>query len=83
MADVLSQKQIDELLNSFNTQGSNAFEEIEEKDDKNVKSYDFKTPKKFTKEQLKVIDNIFELPNGTYAHLLPCGGNADRGAEVL
>ncbi len=61
MADVLSQKQIDELLNSFNTQGSDAFKEIEEQsNDKKIKNYDFKTPKKFTKEQLKVIDSIFE-----------------------
>lgn len=61
MADVLSQKQIDELLNSFNTQGSKAFEEIEEQStEKKIKNYDFKTPKKFTKEQLKVIDSIFE-----------------------
>ncbi|MGN1090425.1 MAG: flagellar motor switch protein FliM [Huintestinicola sp.] len=67
MADVLSQKQIDELLNSFNTQGAKAFEEIEENNsDKKIKSYDFKTPKKFTKEQLKVIDNIFE----NYARVL-------------
>lgn len=61
LADVLSQKQIDELLNSFNTQGSKAFEEIEEQNsEKKIKNYDFKTPKKFTKEQLKVIDSIFE-----------------------
>ena len=67
MADVLSQKQIDELLNSFNTQGSKAFEEIEEQSsEKKVKNYDFKTPKKFTKEQLKVIDSIFE----NYARVL-------------
>lgn len=67
MADVLSQKQIDELLNSFNTQGSKAFEEIEEQsNDKKVKNYDFKMPKKFTKEQLKVIDSIFE----NYARVL-------------
>lgn len=67
MADVLSQKQIDELLKSFNTQGAKAFEEIEEQNsDKKIKNYDFKTPKKFTKEQLKVIDNIFE----NYARVL-------------
>ena len=61
LADVLSQKQIDELLNSFNTQGSKAFEEIEEQgSEKKIKNYDFKSPKKFTKEQLKVIDSIFE-----------------------
>lgn len=34
MADVLSQKQIDELLNSFSANGSKAFEEIEENADK-------------------------------------------------
>ncbi len=61
LADVLSQKQIDELLNSFNTNGSKAFDEIEEQsNDKKIKNYDFKMPKKFTKEQLKVIDSIFE-----------------------
>ncbi|MGN0665187.1 MAG: flagellar motor switch protein FliM [Huintestinicola sp.] len=61
MADVLTQKQIDELLNSFSTQGDKAFEEIEEQSsDKKIKNYDFKTPKKFTKEQLKVIESIFE-----------------------
>ncbi|MBQ5418114.1 MAG: flagellar motor switch protein FliM [Oscillospiraceae bacterium] len=59
MADVLSQKQIDELLNSFNQQGDKAFEEIEENTEK-IKVYDFKMPKKFTKEQLKVIESIFE-----------------------
>ena len=61
MADVLSQQQIDELLNSFSTQGAKAFDEIEEENnDKKIKNYDFKMPKKFTKEKLKVIDSIFE-----------------------
>ena len=77
MADVLSQKQIDELLNSFNTQGSKAFEEIEEQSsEKKIKNYDFKTPKKFTKEQLKVIDSIFEnyarVSYRSYETVLPC-----------
>jgi len=61
MADVLSQSQIDELLNSFSSQGTKAFDEIEEHvNDKKIKNYDFKMPKKFTKEQLKIIDGIFE-----------------------
>ena len=61
MADVLSQSQIDALLNSFSANGSEAFEEIEtnEKAD-NVKNYDFRMPKKFTKEQLKTVESIFE-----------------------
>lgn len=61
MADVLSQSQIDALLNSFSSEGSKALDEIEEQaSEKKVKNYDFKMPKKFTKEQLKVIDSIFE-----------------------
>lgn len=61
MADVLSQSQIDDLLNSFSEVGSKAFDEIETEDaTKKAKSYDFKTPKKFTKEKLKVIDGIFD-----------------------
>lgn len=67
MADVLSQSQIDELLNSFSAQGSKAFDEIEEQaSEKKVKTYDFKMPKKFTKEQIKVIEGIFE----NYSRLL-------------
>lgn len=67
MADVLSQSQIDALLNSFSSEGTKAFEEIEEQaKEQKVKSYDFKMPKKFTKEQLKIIDGIFE----NYARML-------------
>ena len=67
MADILSQSQIDELLNSFSEVGTKAFEEIEaDEKGKKAKSYDFKTPKKFTKEKLKVIDGIFD----NYSRLL-------------
>lgn len=65
MADVLSQSQIDELLNSFSSEGSKALEVIEESKEE-AKVYDFKTPKKFTKEKLKVIEGIFE----NYSRLL-------------
>ena len=61
MADILSQSQIDALLNSFSEEGAKALDEIEEQSsEKKVKTYDFKMPKKFTKEQLKTIDGIFE-----------------------
>ena len=67
MADVLSQSQIDELLNSFSSEGTKAFENIEENiNEKKVKVYDFKMPKKFTKERLKVINDIYEV----YSRLL-------------
>lgn len=62
MGDVLSQSQIDKLLNSFSEEGSKAFENIDEdSENKKIKSYDFKMPKKFTKEQLKVITDIYEI----------------------
>ena len=61
MADVLSQSQIDALLNSFSSEGVKALDEIEEQaSERKIKTYDFKMPKKFTKEQLKIIDSIFE-----------------------
>ena len=67
MGDVLSQNQIDELLNSFNSEGSKAFEEIEEViNTKKIKVYDFKTPKKFTKDQIRIIGDIYE----SYTRLL-------------
>ena len=67
MADVLSQSQIDALLNSFSSEGTKALEEIEEQaKEQKVKNYDFKMPKKFTKEQLKIIDGIYE----NYARML-------------
>lgn len=59
MAEVLSQKQIDELLGNLNS-GEIDIKEIEEKSTKKIKDYDFRSPKKFTREQLKFIDNIFD-----------------------
>ncbi|MDR1674722.1 MAG: flagellar motor switch protein FliM [Oscillospiraceae bacterium] len=67
MGDVLSQSQIDALLNSFSSGGSNALnEEVSAEAEKKVKSYDFKTPKKFTKEQTKIISDIYQI----YSRLL-------------
>lgn len=67
MADVLSQSQIDDLLNSINTGGEKAIEEIEtQTQEKKTKVYDFRMPKKFTKERLRILDRIFEI----YSRLL-------------
>ena len=63
MADVLTQAQIDEMLKSVAMGGTlNAPQQEETK----VKEYDFRAPKKFTREQIKVLDSIFE----NYARLL-------------
>ncbi len=60
MAEVLSQKQIDELLGNLQ-KGQVDFNEIEEQSTTSkVKEYDFLSPKKFTREQLKLLDNVFD-----------------------
>lgn len=66
MSDVLSQNQIDDLLNSLQS-GDVTVNELEEQGtEKKVRPYDFKIPKKFTKEQLKTISIIYE----NYSRLL-------------
>ncbi len=58
MSDVLSQEEIDKLLQSLSS-GEVSLEEIEEKE-KKVKPYDFKRPSKFSKEQLRTFEMIHE-----------------------
>lgn len=56
MPESLSQSQIDELLKRMHSGEVNAEEEKKPK----IKEYDFKSPKKFTKEQLKALDGLHE-----------------------
>lgn len=63
MADVLTQAQIDEMLKSV---AMGAEPVVTQKEEAKVKEYDFRAPKKFTKEQIKVLESIFE----NYARLL-------------
>jgi flagellar motor switch protein FliM len=60
MSEVLSQSQIDELLSSLKS-GDVAYSELEGgANEKKVRPYDFKIPKKFNKEQLKTLNIIYE-----------------------
>ena len=59
MGDVLSQEEIDNLLNAINT-GDVDVEEMKNADDRQVKNYDFKRPAKFSKEHLRTLELIFE-----------------------
>lgn len=60
MAEVLSQQQIDELLGNLQS-GNTDIKEIEEQSSApKVKDYDFMSPKKFTREQIRLLQNIFE-----------------------
>lgn len=58
--DVLSQSEIDKLLSSL-TSGSVSAEEIKaEEEQKKVKTYDFKRPDKFSKDQIRTLYMIHE-----------------------
>jgi flagellar motor switch protein FliM len=63
LADALTQEQIDAMLNS-----AMMGEEIELASEalESVKDYDFRAPKKLTKERMKILDSIFD----NYARLL-------------
>ena len=61
MAETLTQEQIDALLSS--ALNGDMVETSKEAD---VKEYDFRAPKKFTKERIKILDSIFD----NYARLL-------------
>lgn len=63
MADVLTQAQIDEMLKNV---AMGAEPVVAKSEEAAIKEYDFRAPKKFTKEQIKVLESIFE----SYARLL-------------
>ncbi len=63
MGDVLTQAQIDEMLKNV---ADGAQPLVAKTEDVSIKEYDFRAPKKFTKEQIKVLESIFE----NYARLL-------------
>jgi len=58
--EVLSQSQIDDLLNSLTTGALDLESAHDEASNKKIKEYDFRSPKRFTKEQLKIISSVYE-----------------------
>ncbi len=66
MADLLTQEQIDALLNAAN-EDSNALEELkQEETKKKIKVYDFRRPDKFSKDQIRTLYMLHE----SFARLL-------------
>ena len=59
MGDVLSQKEIDNLLAALSP-GELDVERMQEDGEKQVKNYDFSRPTKFSKEHLRTLEIIFE-----------------------
>lgn len=64
--EVLSQSQIDDLLKSLSSGEVDLDEARGDAGAKKVKEYDFRSPKRFTKEQLKVVSSVYE----NYSRLL-------------
>lgn len=59
MGDILSQSEIDNLLKALSS-GELDVDEMKEKNEKQVKNYDFARPAKFSKEHLRTLEIIFE-----------------------
>lgn len=59
MGDVLSQKEIDDLLAAFSS-GEIDAEDMKGTTEKQVKNYDFNRPTKFSREHLRTLEIIFE-----------------------
>ena len=59
MGEVLSQNEIDSLLNALSN-GELDAEEMKDTGEKQVKNYDFARPAKFSKEHLRTMEIIFE-----------------------
>ena len=59
MGEVLSQNEIDSLLQALSS-GELDAEEINNIDERSAKSYDFRRPAKFSKEHLRTLEIIFE-----------------------
>lgn len=69
MADVLSQSQIDELLKSMQNSGPEEAQVVEQKaepEDTKYSKYDFYSPRKFTKDKMRILNSVFE----NYARIL-------------
>ena len=60
MADVLSQSQIDALLNSMQNGATESAPEEPKQTEKNHRKYDFYSPKKYTKDKLKMLSSIYD-----------------------
>ena len=72
MAEVLSQSQIDALLNAARSGEMDLDAPSEKKQEQKYRKYDFYSPRKFTKDRLKMLNSIFE----SYARVINSRINA-------
>lgn len=72
MSEVLSQSQIDALLNAVRTGDKDVNEQAEDQSEKKYRKYDFHSPKKFTKDRIKMLNSVFD----TYTRIINTRLNA-------
>lgn len=60
MAEKLSQSQIDALLSAMMSGEKDMSEPAEETPENKYRKYDFRSPRKFTKDRIKMLNSIFE-----------------------
>ncbi len=60
MSNILSQNEIDELLSALASGQSTPMEELTEDESKLIRSYDFKTANKFSKDQMRTLHFIYD-----------------------
>ncbi len=72
MSEVLSQSQIDALLNAVRTGEKDVNEQSDDNSEKKYRKYDFHSPKKFTKDRIKMLNSVFD----TYTRIINTRLNA-------
>lgn len=72
MSEVLSQSQIDALLNAVRTGEKDVNQQQDDLGEKKYRKYDFHSPKKFTKDRIKMLNSIFD----TYTRIINTRLNA-------
>ena len=71
MSEILSQSQIDALLNSLQNDVSPLKEHLKtEADENEYRKYDFYSPKKFTKDKLRLLESIYDNYSTNYPKVI-------------
>jgi flagellar motor switch protein FliM len=82
MSDVLSQNEIDNLLAAISS-GELDADEFKQTNEKQIKTYDFARPSKFSKEHLRTLNIIFEHYGRLLATNLPAYLRKNVQVEVI
>lgn len=83
MGEVLSQNEIDQLLNALNTGELDVEEYQSTQHEKVIKEYDFARPSKFAKEHLRTLEIIYEHYARLVSTTLPAHMRASCQVDVI